>query len=52
MLRHGQLMHYSLDGLLVTSTSELVSVLVRTSAMIFASVFSSLAAGQLIYTVS
>jgi hypothetical protein len=37
---------------LVTSTNELVSVLVRTSAMIFTSVFSSLAAGQLIYTVS
>jgi len=35
----------------VTSTNELVSVLVRTSAMIFASVFSSLAAGQLIYTI-
>jgi len=36
---------------LVTSTNELVSVLVRTSAMIFTSVFSSLAAGQLIYTI-
>jgi retinoblastoma-like protein 1 len=37
---------------LVTSTNELVSVLVRTSAMIFASVFSSFAARQLMYTVS
>lgn len=36
---------------LVTSTNGLVSVLVRTSAMIFTSVLSSLVAGQLIYNV-